>query len=51
MVSRSGCILKGVILGDFVSYYLAVKNSVNPVEVVPIKNLKTEIKNKIKKLF
>ncbi len=49
--TRIECILKGVILGDFVSYYLAIKNSVNPVEVVPIRNLKAEMKNKIKKLF
>lgn len=42
--TRVECILKGIILGDYVSYYLAVKNSVDPVEVIPIKNLKIEIK-------
>ena len=41
--SRIECILKSVILGDFVSYHLAIKNSVNPVKVRPIKNLKNEI--------
>ena len=49
--TRVECILKGVILGDYVSYYLAIKNSVNPIEVVPIKNLKAEIKKKLKKIF
>lgn len=44
--TRSECILKGVILGDYVSYYLALKNGVNPIEVLPIKMLKAEINDR-----
>lgn len=44
--SRAECILKGIVLGDYVSYFLAMKNKVNPLEVHPIKTLKVEIQER-----
>ncbi len=44
--TRAECILKGVMLGDYVSYYLALMNGVDPIEVGPIKSLKAEIENR-----
>ncbi len=43
--TRAECVLKGMILGDYVSYYLALMNKVDPIEVEPIKSLKMEITN------
>lgn len=42
-VTRTECILKSVMLGDYVSYYLALMNRVDPIGVEPIKMLKAEI--------
>lgn len=44
--TRTECILKGIILGDYVSYYLALMNSVDPISVDPIKSLKAEIERR-----
>lgn len=44
--SRAECVLKGVMLGDYVSYYLAVMNNLDPIEVWPIKTLKAEIEKR-----
>ncbi len=41
--TRTECVLKGMILGDYVSYYLALMNKVDPIEVEPIRSLKVEI--------
>lgn len=44
--TRAECVLKGMMLGDYVSYYLALLNRLDPVEVWPIKTLKAEIERR-----
>jgi len=44
--TRTECVLKGIILGDYVSYYLALLNNLDPIEVWPIKTLKAEIEKR-----
>lgn len=44
--TRAECVLKGIILGDYVSYHLALLNNLDPIEVWPIKTLKAEIENR-----
>ena len=38
--SQLECIMQGIILGDFVSYYLAALRNVDPTEIAPISRLK-----------